>query len=139
MRIVAIEPIIVDVPLREPVQGVHGTTAMQRSVLVRIEADPGNEGWGNVDPTPGYSLVSAEDIHRTVARALAPALLGADAFNINAALARMVLGGDSFAAMWRANARLNGADGYQYGLNEPPLPGRHSGTRFGRVSGRGFG
>ena len=89
MRVAAIEPIIVDVPLREPVQGVHGPTAVQRSVLVRIATDSGAEGWGNVDPTPGYSRVSADDIHRTVARALAPALLGADAFNINAALRRM--------------------------------------------------
>ena len=89
MRVVSIEPILVDVPLREPVHGVHGTTAVQRSVLVRVAADSGDEGWGNVDPTPGYSHVSAEDIHRTAANLLAPALFGADAFNINAALARM--------------------------------------------------
>jgi muconate cycloisomerase len=55
---------------------------------VRVEADAGAEGWGNVDPTPGYSAVSAERVHATV-RALAPALLGADPFNVRAALARM--------------------------------------------------
>jgi len=88
MRIVSIEPAIVDVPMREPVKGVHGTAAVQRSVLVRVIADSGAEGWGNVDPTPGYSLVSAVDIHDTVAR-LAPALLGADPFNLHRALARM--------------------------------------------------
>ncbi len=89
MRVVAIEPILVDVPLRERVHGVHGTTAVQRSVLVRVEVASGAEGWGNVDPTPGYSHVSAEDIHRTVGSLLSPALLGADAFNVNLALARM--------------------------------------------------
>ncbi|HZI82415.1 MAG TPA: enolase C-terminal domain-like protein [Casimicrobiaceae bacterium] len=88
MRIVAIEPVLVDVPLAAPVRGVHGTTSVQRSVLVRITTDEGVEGWGNVDPTPGYSLVSAVDIHDTVAR-LAPVLVGADPFNVNHALARM--------------------------------------------------
>jgi muconate cycloisomerase len=85
--ITTVEPMLVDVPLRQPVRGVHGITAVQRSVLVRVTAD-GGEGWGNVDPTPGYSAVSAEQVHATVA-ALAPALAGADAFNLHAALARM--------------------------------------------------
>ena len=56
MRIIALEPILVDVPLREPVHGVHGTTSVQRSVLVRIETETGAEGWGNVDPTPIASI-----------------------------------------------------------------------------------
>src|SRR5207249_8241984 len=88
MRVVAITPILVEVPLRSTVQGVHGTTAVQRSVLVRVTTDGGGEGWGNVDPTPGYSLVSATDIHDSVAR-LAPALIGADPFNLHRALALM--------------------------------------------------
>jgi muconate cycloisomerase len=88
MRIVTIDPVLVDVPLAAPVQGVHGTTSVQRSVLVRVTTDEGIEGWGNVDPTPRYSLVSAVDIHAAVAR-LAPALVGADPFNIHRALACM--------------------------------------------------
>ena len=88
MKITAIEPILVEVPLREPVSGVHGVTSVQRSVLVRVTSDAGVEGWGNVDPTPGYSAVSADDVHATVVR-LAPALIGADAFNTHTALARM--------------------------------------------------
>jgi len=88
VRITAIEPMVVDVPLRAPVSGVHGVTAVQRSVLVRIAAGHGQEGWGNVDPTPGYSRISADDVHATVAR-LAPALAGADAFDLHAGLARM--------------------------------------------------
>ena len=90
MRIVAIEPVLVDVPLASPVRGVHGTTSVQRSVLARVTTDEGVEGWGNVDPTPGYSLVSAVDIHDVVAR-LAPVLVGADPFNLHHALARMDL------------------------------------------------
>ena len=88
MRITALEPILVAVPLRAPVSGVHGVTTRQESVLVRVAADTGHEGWGNVDPTPGYSKVSAESVHATVER-LTPLLLGVDAFNIHAALARM--------------------------------------------------
>ena len=72
MRIVSLTPMLVDVPLRSAAHGVHGTTAVQRSVLVRVTTDDGIEGWGNVDPTPGYSLVSANDVHDTVAR-LSPA------------------------------------------------------------------
>lgn len=51
MQIVAVEPIFVDVPLREPVQGVHGTTAVQRSVL----ADPARLDAGviRLPDTPG--------------------------------------------------------------------------------------
>lgn len=88
MRILTIHPTLVEVPLVAPVQGVHGTTAVQRSVLVRVTADDGLEGWGNVDPTPGYSEVTADDIHDAVAR-LAPALVGADPFNLHRALAIM--------------------------------------------------
>src|SRR2546425_2554153 len=54
MRIAAIDPLVVHVPLRAPVQGVHGETTVQQSVLVRVTEADGLEGWGDVDPTPGY-------------------------------------------------------------------------------------
>src|SRR5439155_24769588 len=88
MRIVAIEPVLVDVPLATPVRGVHGTTALQRSLLVRVTTDAGVEGWGNVDPTPGYSLVAAVDVPDVVAR-LAPGLVGAGPLHLHRALALM--------------------------------------------------
>ena len=88
MRIVAVEPIIVEVPMRAPVSGVHGITRAQRSVFVRIATDSGIEGWGNVDPSPGYTLMTAEEIHGAVIR-LAAELRGGDAMNLNRALATM--------------------------------------------------
>jgi L-Ala-D/L-Glu epimerase len=88
VRIVGVEPIVVDVPLREPVHGVHGVTTVQRSVLVRVTAGDGAEGWGNVDPTPGYSAMSAATVDDTVRR-IGPALAGADPFNLHRALALM--------------------------------------------------
>ena len=88
MRIAAVEPIIVEVPTREPVSGVHGITRAQRSVLVRLKTDDGVEGWGNVDPSPGYTAMSAEEIHGVIA-SLCPLLAGADAMNLNTALSTM--------------------------------------------------
>ena len=75
-------------PLREPVHGVHGVTSVQRSALVRVTSDAGVEGWGNVDPTTGYSAMSAAEVHDTVGR-LGPALIGTDPFNVRRALAAM--------------------------------------------------
>jgi L-alanine-DL-glutamate epimerase-like enolase superfamily enzyme len=57
-------------------------------VLVRVVADDGVEGWGDVDPTPGYTLESVDDIHAGVERLAGP-LAGLDPRNTNRALARM--------------------------------------------------
>lgn len=88
MLIVAVEPMIVEVPLHAPATGVHGVTRAQRSVLVRIATDAGIAGWGNVDPSPGYTLMSADEIHAKVT-AWAPELVGSDAMNLNAVLSGM--------------------------------------------------
>jgi muconate cycloisomerase len=88
MRIALIEPTLVEVPLRRPVQGVHGPTSGQRSIVVRVVTDDGTEGWGNVDPTPGYSTSSAIEVRAAVSR-VAPLLLGADPFNVHRALGIM--------------------------------------------------
>jgi len=88
MRITAVEPIIVEVPTREPVKGVHGVTSVQRSVLVRLATDRDVVGWGNVDPSPGYTLMSANEIHAAI-RSLAPVLAGQDVMNLTVALATM--------------------------------------------------
>jgi L-Ala-D/L-Glu epimerase len=88
MRIVGIESMIVEVPLREPVTGVHGVTSVQKSVLVRVTSDDGVEGWGDVDPTPGYTLESVDDIADDAAR-LAAALGGIDPMNTQRALSAM--------------------------------------------------
>jgi len=88
MRITAVEPIVVAVPLKVPARSVHGAIATQRSALVRVTTDAGAEGWGNVDPVGGYSTMTADDVAATIRR-LVPALLGADALNPQRALAAM--------------------------------------------------
>jgi muconate cycloisomerase len=88
MRVVAVDPMIVEVPMRAPVKGVHGVARAQRSVLVRIATDAGIEGWGNVDPSPGYTLMSADEILAMIV-SWTPNFVGADAMNLNVALAAM--------------------------------------------------
>ncbi len=88
MRVTAVEPVVVGIPLKVPARGVHGTIATQRSALVRVAAGEGIEGWGNVDPVGGYSTMSADDVTATI-RHLTPALLGADALNPQRALRAM--------------------------------------------------
>ena len=88
MRIVDVEPILLEVPLREPVHGVHGVATVQRSLLVRVASDDGTEGWGDVDPTPGYSVMSAIAIHDAVRR-IGPVLTGTDPFNVRRSLGVM--------------------------------------------------
>ena len=41
---------------------MHGVTRVQRSVLVRIATDAEIEGWGNVDPSPGYTLLKGTNL-----------------------------------------------------------------------------
>jgi muconate cycloisomerase len=86
--VAVVEPTVVEVPMKAPTHGVHGTVSTQRSVLVRVTSDQGAEGWGNVDPTTGYSKASVAEIAATVRR-LAPVLRGADALNAHRALALM--------------------------------------------------
>ncbi len=88
MRVATLEPILVEVPFKRPVAGVHGTRSGQVSVLLRLTSDEGTEGWGNVDPTPGYSAMSAEEVYATV-RELAAVVTGLDAFNLHRILAAM--------------------------------------------------
>ena len=88
MRIIEIDPVVVEVPLKTPARGVHGTIRTQRSALVRVATDSAVEGWGNVDPVEGYSTMSVDEVASTVRR-LTPALLGTDALNVHRALARM--------------------------------------------------
>jgi L-Ala-D/L-Glu epimerase / N-acetyl-D-glutamate racemase len=87
-RIAELEPILVEVPFKQPVAGVHGTRANQQSVLLRVVLDDGVEGWGNVDPTPGYSAMSGQEVCATVHQ-LAAAVVGLDPFNIHRVLAAM--------------------------------------------------
>jgi len=89
MKIMAIDVGVVVVPLKGTYATAHGSLGVQRSVLARIRTDEGLAGWGNVDPTPGYSEMSAEEVVSTAREILAPLLVGSDPLNIVAAVCRM--------------------------------------------------
>ena len=89
MKITAIDVGVVAVPLKGTYATAHGSLGVQRSVLARVRTDDGLVGWGNVDPTPGYSEMNVEEIVSTARESLGSALLGSDPLNITAALHRM--------------------------------------------------
>jgi L-alanine-DL-glutamate epimerase-like enolase superfamily enzyme len=112
MKLTAIEPYLVEVPLRAAFRNAHSVKTVQRSVIVRVRTDGGVEGAGNVDPSPGYSEATPEVIVAAIESRLAPALRGADAENIRGAISRMERAAagalDAQAAVEMALVDLNG-------------------------------
>jgi L-Ala-D/L-Glu epimerase len=89
MKVMSVTAGAVTIPLRGTFTAAHGSLAVQRSVVARVETDDGLVGWGNVDPIPGYSEMTVEEILASVGGVLAPALRGLDPLNVTAALARL--------------------------------------------------
>ena len=56
MRIIALEPILIGIPLRQPVSGVHGATTLQRSVLVPVTTDTGLGATIDADALKRYRI-----------------------------------------------------------------------------------
>ena len=50
----------------------------RRTVVVRLRADDGSDGWGQAVPSPRWSYETPETVRSTLERYLAPALLGVD-------------------------------------------------------------
>ena len=61
----------------------------QKSALVRLTAEDGSVGLGNIDPSPGYSVESIEQSLTALRETLAPLVHGADAGNPHQLVARM--------------------------------------------------
>jgi L-alanine-DL-glutamate epimerase-like enolase superfamily enzyme len=89
MKITDVKAGAVVVPLRGSYTTAHGVLTVQRSVIARVDTDEGLVGWGNVDPAPGYSEMTVDQVLVSVDGALAPAIVGLDPLNVIAALARM--------------------------------------------------
>jgi L-alanine-DL-glutamate epimerase-like enolase superfamily enzyme len=72
----------VDVPLVGPgFKNAYLTKKKQRSALVRLTADDGAVGLGNIDPSPGYSTETVEENLDALARKLAPIVRGEEPGN----------------------------------------------------------
>lgn len=89
MKITGIDTWLVAIPLRGAFRNAHTVKSVQRSVIVRVSADEGLVGAGNVDPSPGYSEATADAIQAVIRERLEPALKGQDPFNVRSALLRM--------------------------------------------------
>ncbi len=75
MRIRAIEPIAVSLPMRKPVTMAGETVARADNVLLRIEADDGRVGWGEAASAPTMTGETVAGMMAAVAH-MAPGLLG---------------------------------------------------------------
>ena len=89
MRIEKVEVFGVAVPLIGEYKNAYLSKTVQKSAIVRITASGGVSGLGNIDPTPGYSKEQTPE-HLAVLRGkLAPLLIGMDATNVHAVLAKI--------------------------------------------------
>lgn len=89
MRIEKVEVFGVAVPLIGEYKNAYLSKTVQKSAIVRITASSGLSGLGNIDPTPGYSKEQTPE-HLAVLRGkLAPLLIGMDATNVHAVLAKI--------------------------------------------------
>ncbi len=103
VRIKAIEPIAVSLPMKKPVQMAGETVARADNVLVRIESDDGVVGWGEAASAPAMtgetvaSMMAAVD--HIAPNLLAPGLLEpmADDFAATSAVMAAAMYGNSAA------------------------------------------
>jgi L-alanine-DL-glutamate epimerase-like enolase superfamily enzyme len=72
----------VAIPLVGPgFRNAYITKTTQKSALVRLTAEDGSIGLGNIDPSPGYSMETIEQSLAAIRDQLAPAVTGRDAGN----------------------------------------------------------
>jgi muconate cycloisomerase len=88
MRIAAIEPIAVGLPMKKPVIMAGEEVRRADNVLVRIETDTGLIGWGEAASAPVMTGDTLESLVAAV-RYLSAALLGREAADIDGAHAAM--------------------------------------------------
>jgi muconate cycloisomerase len=97
----SIETILVDVPTIRPHKLSVATMNTQTLVLVRVQCEDGIEGWGEATTIGGlnYGDESPESVKVNIDTHIAPLLIGQEARNVAAAMARVrkVIQGNRFA------------------------------------------
>ncbi|MCY1220619.1 Muconate cycloisomerase 1 [compost metagenome] len=115
----SIEAILVDLPTIRPHQLAMATMQRQTLAIVRLRCADGVEGIGEATTIGGlsYGDESPEGIKLTLDTYLAPALIGQDATNVHAAMARLnkVARGNRFAKSALETALLD-AQGKRLGV-----------------------
>ena len=89
LKIERVEVFGVAVPLIGEYKNAYRAKTVQKSAIVRVTADDGSVGLGNIDPSPGYSKETIEDNLRVLESKLAPAVVGLDPINIHRVLERI--------------------------------------------------
>src|SRR5688572_17299623 len=89
MRIERVEIFGVAVPLVGEYKNAYLSKSVQKSAIVRVTSSGGETGLGNIDPTPGYSKEQTTDHLDVLNRKFAPLLIGMDATNVHAVLAKI--------------------------------------------------
>jgi len=89
MNIACVEIFDVSMPLIGEYKTSYQTEAIQRSAVVRVTADDGCIGLGNVDPVAGYSEESIEETLQSLGARFAPLIVGMDPSNIHAILLQL--------------------------------------------------
>lgn len=80
----------VAIPLVGPgFKNAYVNKTAQKSALVRLTAEDGSIGLGNIDPSPGYSVETIEQSLTALREKLAPMVQGSDAGNPHQLLRRM--------------------------------------------------
>ena len=73
LKIERVEVFGVAMPLVMEFKNAYLSKSVVKSAVVRITATGGAVGYGNIDPTPGYSKESIEDSLAMIESRLAPA------------------------------------------------------------------
>jgi L-alanine-DL-glutamate epimerase-like enolase superfamily enzyme len=122
LKIERVEVFGVAMPLVGEYKNAYLSKSVVKSAVVRITASGGAVGYGNIDPTPGYSKESIDDSLRMLETRLAGLVMGMDPANVHMVLAKMESAVDGYldakAAIEMAcvdlSARVAGMPVYTY-------------------------
>jgi len=89
LKIERVEVFGVAMPLVMEFKNAYLSKSVVKSAIVRITATGGAVGYGNIDPTPGYSKESIEDSLVMIQSRLAPAVIGMDPTNLHRIAAKL--------------------------------------------------
>jgi len=89
MKITHIDVYLLNIPLRGTFITSQSARTHQRSVVIQVHTETGLTGLGNVDPSPGYSDETPEEVVSCLKDILIPAVMHKDPREIVLRLAEM--------------------------------------------------
>ncbi len=123
MKIISVEPFPLSYPLEIPFRDATGVWTDWSTVLVKITAEDGNFGWGEIGPLHGGGI---QVFNAIVEHKLAPLLLGENIFDREYLYAKMLGSGTSAYAFGRTGAIVTAIAGIDIALWD--LAGKVLGT-----------